>query len=70
METNKSPLAGVAPEPGVKKPDPILVVEHMRRAFGGLQAVNLEYLEIQRHTITSLIGPNGAGKTTLFNLLT
>jgi branched-chain amino acid transport system ATP-binding protein len=54
----------------VAKPDPILVVEHMQRAFGGLQAVNLGRLEIERHTITSLIGPNGAGKTTLFNLLT
>jgi branched-chain amino acid transport system ATP-binding protein len=46
------------------------VVDHIRRAFGGLQAVNVQHLEIQRHTITSLIGPNGAGKTTLFNLLT
>jgi branched-chain amino acid transport system ATP-binding protein len=65
-----SPLASVAPEPGVVKPDPILVVDHIRRAFGGLQAVNVQHLEVQRHTITSLIGPNGAGKTTLFNLLT
>ncbi len=70
MATHESPLAGVTPEPGVAKPDPILVVEHLERAFGGLQAVNLGRLEIQRHTITSLIGPNGAGKTTLFNLLT
>ena len=70
MATHESPLADVTPEPGVKKPDPILVVEDVKRAFGGLQAVDLSYLEIQRHTITSLIGPNGAGKTTLFNLLT
>lgn len=70
METGESALAGVAPEPGVAKPDPILVVEHISRAFGGLHAVDMGRLEIQRHTITSLIGPNGAGKTTLFNLLT
>ena len=42
----------------------------MRRSFGGLLAVDVEHLEVQRNTITALIGPNGAGKTTLFNLLT
>ena len=31
--------------------------------------MNVDHLEIQRRTITSLIGPNGAGKTTFFNLL-
>jgi len=66
----ESPLAAVAPEPGVTKPDPIVVVDGIRRAFGGLLAVNVDHLEVQRRTVTSLIGPNGAGKTTLFNLLT
>ncbi|HWH32157.1 MAG TPA: ABC transporter ATP-binding protein [Egibacteraceae bacterium] len=64
------PLAGVAPEPGVTKPDPILVVDGVRRSFGGLVAVDVEHLEVQRGCITSLIGPNGAGKTTFFNLMT
>ena len=68
--TDNRTIRSVAPEPGVAKPDPILVVDHVERSFGGLQAVNVEYLEVQRHTVTSLIGPNGAGKTTLFNLLT
>lgn len=63
-------LSDVAPEPGVSKPDPILVVEGVTRVFGGLKAVDVERLEIPRNTITSLIGPNGAGKTTFFNLLT
>lgn len=63
-------LDGVAPEPGVAKPDPILVVDHVRRRFGGLVAVDVEHLEISRGAITALIGPNGAGKSTLFNLLT
>ena len=57
-------------EPGVTKPDPILVVDDLRRAFGGLVAVDVDHLEIQRGIITALIGPNGAGKTTFFNLLT
>ena len=64
------PMLGVAPEPGVHKPDPVLVANDLQRSFGGLRAVDVKHLEIQRHTVTSLIGPNGAGKTTLFNLLT
>ncbi len=63
-------MAAVAPEPGAVKPDPILVIEQATRAFGGLKAVDVAHLEIQRGAITGLIGPNGAGKTTLFNLLT
>jgi len=64
------PLAGVDARPGVPKPDPILVVDGVSRAFGGLRAVDVAHLEVQRGLITSMIGPNGAGKTTLFNLLT
>ncbi|MGH3940176.1 MAG: ABC transporter ATP-binding protein [Pseudonocardiaceae bacterium] len=64
------PFAAVPPMPGVAKPDPILVIDSMSRSFGGLKAVDVAHLEIQRCSITGLIGPNGAGKTTLFNLLT
>ncbi len=65
-----NPLAGLEGRPGVPKPDPILVVDGVRRAFGGLVAVDVEHVEVQRGAITALIGPNGAGKTTFFNLLT
>jgi branched-chain amino acid transport system ATP-binding protein len=50
--------------------DPILVVDGLRRTFGGLIAVDVEHLEVPRGAITALIGPNGAGKTTFFNLVT
>ena len=68
--TTTSPLAVVEPVPGVAKPDPILVVDGLRRQFGGLVAVDVGHLEVQRGVITALIGPNGAGKTTFFNLIT
>ncbi len=55
---------------GSSKPDPILIADKVTRSFGGLTAVNVDHVEIQRGSITALIGPNGAGKTTFFNLLT
>jgi neutral amino acid transport system ATP-binding protein len=63
-------LADVPRRPGAPKPDPILVVDSVVRSFGGLRAVDVDHVEIQRGVITALIGPNGAGKTTFFNLLT
>lgn len=53
-----------------KASPPILRVVDVRKAFGGLQAVDGCALEVRERTITGLIGPNGAGKSTLFNLIT
>ena len=68
--TARERLADVDPVPGAPKPDPVLVVDSVRKSFGGLVAVDVDHLEIERGAITALIGPNGAGKSTLFNLLT
>lgn len=68
--SQRGALADVPAEPGAAKPDPILVVDQVRKAFGGLVAVDVDHLEVQRGVITGLIGPNGAGKTTFFNVLT
>jgi len=50
--------------------DIVLEARNLRKAFGGVQAVDGCSFAVPRGKICGLIGPNGSGKTTTFNLLT
>jgi ABC-type branched-subunit amino acid transport system ATPase component/ABC-type branched-subunit amino acid transport system permease subunit len=47
----------------------VLDVRDMRKAFGGVQAVDGVSFTVRAGETMGLIGPNGAGKTTLFELV-
>lgn len=46
-----------------------IVIEHVGRRFGQLQAVRDVTLAVERGEIFGLVGPDGAGKTTLIRML-
>ncbi|MFB3816591.1 MAG: ABC transporter ATP-binding protein [Candidatus Methylomirabilales bacterium] len=49
--------------------EPLLQVRDLRKAFGGIRAVDGVGFDLGAGEVCALIGPNGAGKTTLFHLL-
>jgi branched-chain amino acid transport system permease protein len=51
-------------------PSVLLALDHARKQFGGVVAVNDVSFDVQAREIVALIGPNGAGKSTTFNLIT
>jgi branched-chain amino acid transport system ATP-binding protein len=49
--------------------EPLLAVTGLRKAFGGVAAVDDVSFSVAAGEIVALIGPNGAGKSTCFNLI-
>jgi len=49
--------------------EPVLAVEHLRKAYGPLTAVDDVSFEVRPGEIVGLVGPNGAGKTTTINMI-
>ena len=55
---------------GPSRDEIVLEARDLRKAFGGVRAVDGCSFAVPRGKISGLIGPNGSGKTTTFNLLT
>lgn len=49
--------------------EPLLVVDGLTKAFGGVVAVDAVSFAVAAGETVAVIGPNGAGKTTCFNLI-
>jgi len=49
--------------------EPVLRLDALTLAFGGVKALSGVGFEVQAGSITAVIGPNGAGKTSLFNTI-
>ena len=47
----------------------LLVADRLRKAYGGIEAVNDVSFAVEAGEVVALIGPNGAGKSTCFNVL-
>lgn len=59
----------VTPFSGSQKAAPLLQVDGVTLAFGGVKALTGVGFDVQAGSITAVIGPNGAGKTSLFNTI-
>jgi branched-chain amino acid transport system ATP-binding protein len=49
--------------------EPVLTVENVTLAFGGVKALQGVSFDVRRHEIRAIIGPNGAGKSSMLNVI-
>jgi branched-chain amino acid transport system permease protein len=70
-----SGLGQLADEPPAQAPDsdrparPAVVASDVRKAFGGVQALDGVSITLRAGHVHAVVGPNGSGKTTLLNLI-
>ena len=48
----------------------LLRTDGIKKAYGGVQALDGATISVEEGAVAGLIGPNGSGKTTLFNVIT
>ncbi|MGH8695730.1 MAG: ABC transporter ATP-binding protein [Burkholderiales bacterium] len=48
---------------------PVLVVEGVSLAFGGVKALQDVSFDVREHEVRAIIGPNGAGKSSMLNVI-
>ena len=78
LRTRGRPAVRAGPDvgPGQVRPErrdqmtALLRTEGVRKAYGGVHALDTCTVEVEEGTVAGLIGPNGSGKTTLFNVIT
>src|SRR5213596_2751091 len=54
---------------GRKIGPPILEIDEVSLAFGGVVALQGVSFDVREHEIRAIIGPNGAGKSSLLNVI-
>jgi branched-chain amino acid transport system ATP-binding protein/branched-chain amino acid transport system permease protein len=69
MTTGALPAAPRQSSVAAPTPEPLLAVDDVALAFGGVTALDGVSLACRQGEIVGLIGPNGSGKTTLLNVM-
>jgi branched-chain amino acid transport system ATP-binding protein len=65
-----NPAEAAGPGEAGQPDGPVLSLDRLSLAFGGLLALSELNLHVNDGEVVSVIGPNGAGKSTIFNVIT